>query len=303
MEDNSYKEIEIEQEIEIIKEKNSLDLEDGFLWDGSFIIGGNNENILGSQTIREKKFVKLRYWRIEDGKGNIYITLNDHGKNYERVNIVIMKNIVNTLPIFFDEIKGIFGLHKRGTHYFYLEGKMRMIEKPQWKDFEKIFESPINLEGFDFGKLEDIASMELMTEIRNIYSFREAIGLNSSHSTCIEIRKPTNDLLVKKDCVVRPFAYSYKETSTKEFDYKTLPENVSERWFFQYEDSPGKNLADMLQIEKSEQLTEKMFYIRHQLEEIRIRIHKDFYGKVFKITIINLICKRINDLIRLHIEI
>jgi len=170
-----------------------------FIWNGTKI-EINKENIKS----------KIKY------KGCIYCNISLNGYNIW----CQIKKVKTHLPCIFDEIKEYFGLNKTGTHWLSINGCNYIIYRIPNDKKKPIYENILT----DFS---NNLQNEYINQIRNIYAYRELLGIYKSNDKCIKIRFEN-----KKEPWRLPYFISYYENNISgDLEISVIPLSVRKKWF------------------------------------------------------------------------
>lgn len=196
--------------------------------------------------------------------------------------IVRMVRYSSTVPIIIDEIKPCFGLYKVGTHRAYVEGTGQVILykvrlNPQGKILKELSLPDIK-SIISFWDAETAGKFK--REVRNIFAFRELLGIPSSFE---------RNITICTDCYTGSYhLISQRECTSNHSTYGTvLASSVHDFWF--KEESVNSTVKRILRIVNEDDVTIKIFNIRYKIQNVIERIDRNM------IYLVDSICQRITN--------
>jgi hypothetical protein len=209
----------------------------------------------------------------------------------------LVKNFTTTFPIIVDELKPVFGLHKLGTHTVDVEGKRYILTKAIVNLDATIAEDiPLSLiddktcfrryDGNSFCPLRDKV---FLGQVRDIFAFRELLGISPSYEKCVKIRIPVTDRTEGIGPTGgiggqggtggtggrenRPYPISHWEAVMSPQSIKTVTsQKVINKWFSRY--TINQAVSDLLDITQREDILPKLSTLRSRIENVIYRVDR-----------------------------
>jgi len=212
-----------------------------FKWDGSHL-----GRICGDNILEIFEYGGIKYWRI-----NI--------AGHEEV--CITRSINHNIPLICDELKPYFSLPKLGTHSVTYNSKKILLIKARLDKSGDIIEE-ITIDKVDPNKNE-----RFLQRVREIYVFREVLGLIMTRDKSIVVRW-------SNEKYIPPYPVSFYESDMRPYAEKEVISGVAERRWFK---SVSQNdvLRSMLKIENNQDVMQRLGFIRNRLDEVIERIDRD----------------------------
>jgi len=166
-----------------------------------------------------------------------------------------------------DELKPLFGLTKLGTHYASYKDKYVILIRARTTADDKyiVMDYTLNKKTLDD---TNINLVSLVPKIREIYVFRDLLGLQKSTDSCIAIRKSdsSQELYAVSliDSHIKPERLIDLSISTY------LPDTVFNKWFDN--ESPIAILKRMCNYINKDKITNIIFKIRNDIENVVNRV-------------------------------
>lgn len=167
-----------------------------------------------------------------------------------------------------DELKPLFGLSKLGTHYATYKDKYVILSRARTTIDNRFVVSDYTLNTGGTGGtggaggIIDPSLMLLVPKIREIYVFRDLLGLTKSTDSCIAIRRSDTSNNVYPvsliDSHIKPERLIDLSVSTY------LPDTVFNKWF--KDESPTAILKKMCGLVNPDKVTNIVFKIRGDIE-------------------------------------
>lgn len=213
-------------------------------WDGTYL-----GVILDNQILQRFNDGKFEYWTLVIN-GQIITCSIKSSKNYTQCLI--------------DELKPLFGLVKLGTHYANYRDKYVILVRARTTPDGKFIVSDYTLNNDKSGELPEY----LIPRLREIYVFRDLLGLNKSTDSSITIRKSDDtgelfavsliDSHIKKERLIDLTVSTY------------LPDTVFNKWF--KDESPIQILKRMCLLLNKNKVTNVIYKLRNDIEKVVRRV-------------------------------
>lgn len=213
-----------------------------FVWDGTEL----TEQLKNAE-IFEATYNKKIYWKIKVLYNNLL---------YEETCIV--RSSKGSITALIDEIKIVFGLPKLGTHWIKKDNKFKLLIRcPKTQGYIKDEQSLK-----DYLKT-NTSNCLLEMQIREIYAFRELLGVTRTYDSSITMRKGKNGI----------YPLSFYEPNMTSIDHKVVPSTVLEKWF--EETDLDVAISKLTKIRTIDDITVRLHEIRRDIEKIILRIDKE----------------------------
>ena len=239
---------------------------DPFTWDGTSL-GIISEN----QILAKYNLGTLEYWAITKDK---YST------------ICIVRKCKDYTPCIVDELKPLFGLAKLGTHYARYNSRYYILIRSRM-DKEKGYLTP------EVFLKEYSNNIELKDKIKNIYVFRDILGIGKSNDDSIILRRsPINDEIFPislLDKCINVEKLSDLSIST------SIPETIFKRWIS--DDSPSRILCKMFKVHNEAMIVKKLYNLKSKMNIILKRVSDNEY-----IDLSDILISRISNKLQFHME-
>lgn len=228
-----------------------------FNWDGS-----NVTDIISQSDIYGAKYNKNTYWIIK--------YTNSNGDIIEETCSV--RSCKNGLSCLIDELKPIFGLIKMGTHWCVQGNKTKLLIKVN-KTEEGYIKEELHLSSFE--SLSPI----FKSQVQEIYTFRELLGVTCSYDKSIIVRSYKNNV----------YPVSFYEPNMVTEDKKVIPFIILNKWFEGTSiDDVVKRLVKIYSIDK---MGTVLHNLRSKIDKVIERV--DRRTIMYKTCIINRITERL----------
>ena len=221
-------------------------MNDIFRWDGSDLTIPLKRFNIDKCTTDGKG--KLKYWKIYQGDEKIYCEV---------------RSCKNILPIIIDELKPIFGQTKMGTHWTTIGKKIYMLIRVGRLEGDGEIKRYKTLKDWDY----DMRDRVFIQKVQEIFGFRQLLGITKSTDGSIKISyEDKNSFPVS---CYEPNMYPEKtETSF-------LPATVLQKWFKDNPELLDMTIKKITKIHKVSDISERIFYIRNEINDTIERIDRD----------------------------
>lgn len=246
--------------MEKVKIKNKL-----FKWDGTDV-----SDIITRSDISEAVYNKKKYWNIRFHYSDTII--------YEETCIV--RTSKGNIPSLIDELKIVFSLPKIGSQWLKLDNKYYILLKCQFTSDGYILEED-NLRDYLKKKQEEHLKQDKKSvkdirelldplhdmQIREIFAFRELLGITRSFDTSIIMRSRNNNY----------YPISYYEPNMSGLGVKVIPSTVIEKWFEDEDENIDLDMVinKLVKIQDKKDIPIRVQEIRKDIDKIILRIDPD----------------------------